>query len=44
MSVGLRVLHLKVAYFIGFLHFERHSQNEIGKNGILVLWCFCEKL
>ena len=44
MSVGLRVLHFKVAYFIGLVHFEWHSQNEIGKNGILVLCGVCEKL
>ena len=44
MSVGLRVLHFKVAYIIGLVHFEWHSQSKVGNTGILVLRGVCEKV
>ena len=38
MSVGLRGLHFKAVDFTGLVNFEQHSQNEVTKIGILVLW------
>ena len=45
MSVNVKSNQLvQVAYFIGLVNFEWHSQNEVGNTGIPVLWRVCEKL
>ena len=41
--VGTRVLQFNVTYFIGHIHFEWYSQNEVGYVVIPVLWTGCEK-
>ena len=39
----IELTDIATAYFIGLVHFERHSQNTVGNIGILVLWQVCEK-
>ena len=36
-SVGKIVLHLKVVDFVGLVHFEWHSQNEVDNMDVFVL-------
>ena len=41
MSVSVGRLHLKVADFIGQVHFQWYSENEVGNIDIPVLWRLC---
>ena len=43
ISVYISALYLKVANFIGLVHFRWHSYNKVGNIGILLLWRASEK-
>ena len=44
MSVGKRDYLSRLQTLLVFFNFERHSQNEVGNIGILVLWRGLKKI